>query len=401
MSAATIDESDDAQKGPVEALALRANPRPIARFKRGLLIGAAAVGAVGLSALAWAALTPRAGETHTQEAPAVAAVSGSDTLAALPKDYGQAAVPALGPPLPGDLGRAIVDQQHRNPVEGQTVSNEDRASQQTAAAEQQRILSQVRAAQEAGVMVQTGSARSSVLPASAATALTDAVGIGPTNDGRPRTEKEQFLAAKGGEDVYNAHGLVEPQSPYQIMAGDVIAATLITGLDSDLPGFVTAQVSDNVYDTVTGRHLLIPQGSRLLGAYDSKVAFGQKRALVVWRRLILPDGSSILLDNLPATDAAGRAGLFDEVDAHTGKVLRGIGMSTLLGVSSELALEGDGDLVRALRQSTQQSASQAGQQIVGRQLDVQPTLRVRPGWPLRVIVHKDLVLRPWRARLER
>ncbi len=182
------------------------------------------------------------------------------------------------------------------------------------------------------------------------------------------------------------------------MAGCVIAASLITGLDSDLPGLIIAQVTENVFDTVTGRYLLIPQGARLIGSYDSVVAFGQRRALVVWQRLILPDGSSIQLDNLPATDAAGYAGLSDQIDFHTWQLLKGVGLSTLLGVGTELSLgSGESDLVRAVRQSTQQSTAQAGQQIVSKQLDVQPTLKVRPGWPLRIVVHKDLILRPWRG----
>ncbi len=179
------------------------------------------------------------------------------------------------------------------------------------------------------------------------------------------------------------------------MAGSVIAASLMTGLRSDLPGFVTAQVSENVYDSATGRILLIPQGARLVGSYDSVVAFGQSRALLVWQRIILPDGASIQLDNLPATDAAGYAGLADKVDFHTWRLLKGVALSTLLGVGTELTVDGESDLVRAVRESTQQSSSQAGQQIVTRNLDVQPTITIRPGFPLRVIVHKDLVLRPW------
>ena len=121
------------------------------------------------------------------------------------------------------------------------------------------------------------------------------------------------------------------------MAGTVIAASLVTGLNSDLPGFVIAQVTEHVYDTVSGRFLLIPQGSRLVGKYDNVVAFGQERALVVWQRIILPDGSSIVIDNLPATDTGGYAGLADEVDLHTWKLLKGVALATVLGVGSELA----------------------------------------------------------------
>jgi type IV secretion system protein VirB10 len=190
--------------------------------------------------------------------------------------------------------------------------------------------------------------------------------------------------------------LETPASPYQLMAGTVIAASLISGLNSDLPGFVIAQVTEPVYDSVSGRHLLIPQGSRLLGRYDNTIAFAQERALVVWQRLILPDGSSVLLDNLPATDSSGYAGLADQVDLHTWKLLQGVALATVLGVGSQLATGAtDNDLVKALQQATQATTNRAGQRLVERNLAVQPTLTIRPGWPLRVIVHKDIVLRPY------
>jgi type IV secretion system protein VirB10 len=182
-----------------------------------------------------------------------------------------------------------------------------------------------------------------------------------------------------------------------LSAGSVISASLITGLRSDLPGLVTAQVTERVYDSPTGRILLIPQGARLIGSYDSVVAFGQKRALIVWQRIVLPDGSSIRIDNVPATDPAGYAGLEDKVDFHTWQLIKGVALSTLLGVSSELAFTGDSDLVEALRRSTQDNVGRAGDQITMRNLNIQPTITIRPGAPVRLVVHKDLVLRPWQV----
>lgn len=176
----------------------------------------------------------------------------------------------------------------------------------------------------------------------------------------------------------------------------MISASLITGLRSDLPGLVTAQVTENVYDSATGRFLLVPQGARLVGSYDSVVAFGQKRALVVWQRIILPDGSSLQIDNVPATDPAGYAGLQDKVDFHTWSLLKGIAMSTLLGVSTQLALSGQSDLVQAIRMSTQDSVARAGDEITQRNLGVQPTITIRPGAPVRLVVHRDLILAQWR-----
>jgi type IV secretion system protein VirB10 len=127
------------------------------------------------------------------------------------------------------------------------------------------------------------------------------------------------------------------------------------------------------------------------------VAFGQRRALIVWQRLILPDGGSLRIDNVPATDASGFAGLQDKVDFHSWALLKGVALSTLLGVGSELQFSGEGDLVQAIRQSTQQNASGAGDQLTARSVDIQPTITIRPGATVRLVVYKDLILAPWRG----
>jgi type IV secretion system protein VirB10 len=187
-------------------------------------------------------------------------------------------------------------------------------------------------------------------------------------------------------------------SPWTLTAGTVIAASLVTGLNSDLPGMVLAQVTENVRDSATGRTVLIPQGARLLGRYESGVTYGQRRAMLVWQRIVFPDGSSVALADMPATDRAGYSGLEDGVDFHTGRLLKGIAMSTLLGVGTEIGLGDDeGDLTRALRESAQDNAARAGDRIVARDLEVAPTLTVRPGWPVRAIVNEDLVLAPWKG----
>jgi type IV secretory pathway VirB10-like protein len=143
--------------------------------------------------------------------------------------------------------------------------------------------------------------------------------------------------------------------------------------------------------------LVLTQGSRLVGTYDSVVAFGQSRALLVWQRIIMPDGSSVVFDNLPATDTAGYAGLEDEVDYHTWQLLKGVALSTLLGTGTQVTFgNSQSNLVQAIRQSTQESTDEAGQRLVEKTINIQPTITVRPGWPLRVIVHKDLVLSPYR-----
>ena len=187
-----------------------------------------------------------------------------------------------------------------------------------------------------------------------------------------------------------------PASKYIVQAGSVIPAALLSGIRSDLPGQVSGQVTENVYDSPTGRYLLIPQGSKLIGIYDSQVSFGQSRVLLVWTRLIFPNGRSIVLERQQGADSEGYAGLEDQVDYHWSRLFMAAALSTLLGVGSELgASNTDSDIVRALRRGSSDSLNQTGQQIVRRNLNVQPTLTIRPGFPIRVIVNRDLVLAPY------
>lgn len=188
-----------------------------------------------------------------------------------------------------------------------------------------------------------------------------------------------------------------PASNYELFAGTVIPASLVTGINSDLPGLAIAQVTQNLFD-LSGAVLLLPQGSRLIGKVDSVVAFGQSRALVVWQRIVMPNGTSIEIDNTPASDTEGYSGLEDEVDYHTWRLIKGVALSTLLGVGAQLSVNNSNDdLLSALRQSAQDSANQAGQQITQRNFNIQPTITVRPGWPLRLILSKDLVFQPYQG----
>jgi len=403
-------------KTPPEKLVLRAAPRRVVRFKRSVIIGAAVIGAVAVAVFGAIALAPKA--IHIVKAPedqpAPQRTRPAEAVAELPGDYSQvkADTPILGPPLPGDLGKPILDRQRELADEtgtAGTVNASPTREQQAVDAERQRIVAQAGQARESSVLVQTSGRATGGLGREATYSVPEMMTVAtspdanrltlaPDHDQNNQQRKLNFVKQTSGNQIDNPHQLIEPSSPYQVMAGSIIAASLVTGLNSDLPGMVIAQVTENVYDTVTGRILLIPQGSRLIGSYDSVVAFGQTRALLVWQRLILPDGSSLLIDNLPATDTAGYTGLQDKVDYHTWQLLKGVGLSTLLGVSTQLSMNDESDLVRAIRQSAQQSGSQAGQQIVSKALNVQPSLTVRPGWPLRVIVHKDLTLRPWMNR---
>ena len=269
--------------------------------------------------------------------------------------------------------------------------------------ERARQLADLKSARESGVLVQgrTGSSPlaapdASIAPAPAPT-TTEAPAPTPSLDSDPNAQgrKAQFVGTLDRSDDVNPHNLTAAPSPYVLSAGSVISASLITGLRSDLPGLVTAQVTARVFDSPTGRILLIPQGSRLIGSYDSVVAFGQKRALIVWQRIVLPDGSSIRIDNVPATDASGYAGLQDKVDFHTWALLKGVALATVLGVGSELTVTGESDLVQAIRESTQQNVSRAGDQLTSRNLNIQPTITIRPGTLVRLVVHRDLILAPW------
>jgi type IV secretion system protein VirB10 len=386
-------------KADPETLVLRAAPGRVARFRRSAIITIAAFGSTAIVGVAWLALKPASiGIALPADDKPVATKAPPDALAGAPASYGD--VPQLGVPLPGDLGRPILNHQRRLGMASADGGDEAaRRAAQEAEAERQRIAAEQRAARESGVMLQVSDNTAAARPVAVAAERTPALPA-PTqaaDDPNGQQRKNAMVSkASEGDDV-NPHRLTAPISPWTVQAGSVIAASLITGLNSDLPGLVTAQITESVYDSVTGRSLLIPQGSRLVGSYDSVVAFGQSRALVVWQRIILPDGSSIRIDNVPATDTQGYAGLSDKIDRHTWQLLKGVALSTLLGVGTELSFgSSESDLVRAIRESAQQSGARAGDQLVTRNLNIQPTMRVRPGWPLRVVVHKDIVVgRPW------
>ncbi len=203
--------------------------------------------------------------------------------------------------------------------------------------------------------------------------------------------KRAFMAQASSQRTVSVERLTAPASPNIVQAGSIVPAALITGIRSDLPGQITAQVTANVYDSPTGRILLIPQGARLIGEYDSEIAAGQTRVLLAWDRLIMPDGRSIVLERQPGADAAGYAGLQDRVNQHWGNLLKAAAVSTLLGVGAELGADSEDDLTRALRRGSQDTINQTGQQIVRRQLNVQPTLTIRPGHPLRVVLMRSRV----------
>jgi type IV secretion system protein VirB10 len=403
MSEAEATEpSAAAPKQDPEGFVLRGRPRPVIRFRRGLIVGLAGVIGTALVGLAWMALEPPSLRLASSDDQYLARGHiAEDGLAGAPSSY--ADVPRLGPPLPGDLGRAILERERQAagappPGGGPGLAE---LEEQRREAERQRQASQAEAARTSAVLVRLSAAPSSDRTPTPVPPNFESIDQAPrpaaspaTTAGQPR--KLEFAMPRGGDETHGS--LVGPPSPWTLSAGSVIPASLMTGLNSDLPGVVIAQVTENVSDSATGRTVLIPQGARLIGSYDSMVARGQKRILLVWDRILFPDGSSITLDKMPAADPRGYAGLEDRVDVHGWQLIRGIVLSTLMGVGTQLSLGGsESDLVRAVRESTQQNAAHAGDRITSRNLDVQPTLTVRPGWPVRAIVHKDLILKPWKG----
>ena len=394
---------------PPEDIELRVRAKPVRRINRKVLMCGTALFSLLLFGAVWFALGPPGLRTQqlAEELYNTDRKPTAEGLARLPSSYD--AIPKLGPPLPGDLGDALHKVDTKAPPElpmaGQPFQPDPEAD--IARADRIRLVRLAQQGRESKLFytVATTSKAGEVEkpPANAVQESSSpftALGQLDTLQapGQPASQSAQdkkltFLNAKPDNSIYNEHSLQKPVSPFTLMAGSIIPASLVTGLNSDLPGFVIGQVTENVYDTVTGRYLLVPQGTKVIGKYDSVVAFGQKRALVIWQRLIRPDGSSLVIDNLPATDEGGYAGLEDKVDYHTWSLLKGVALASLLGVGSQLTLgNNQNDLIAALQQSAIKNTDQVGQQFVQRQLDVQPTLTIRPGWPLRIIVHKDLVL---------
>jgi type IV secretion system protein VirB10 len=340
------------------------------------------------AAVLWALQNNRARGPASEELYSTDHHNVADGLAGLPRDYTGIPrdVPRLGPPLPGDLGRPI-------------VAAQGQAGPLAVDAEQQRINQESEAARISKVFTSTN-----VRPSAATTpAETISNAVSSSDEAYAQNGQDRKLAfvnASIDRRTTSPDRVTKPASSYVVQAGSVIPAALITGLRSDLPGQIIAQVTESIFDTPTGRSLLIPQGARLIGIYDSQVAFGQRRVLLVWTRLLMPNGRSIVLERQPGADTAGNAGLQDEVDHHWGALFKAGLLSTLLSVGAELgagAGNGDSAVLQALRRGAGESINQTGQQIVRRNLSMQPTLTIRPGFPVRVIVNRDLVLEPYRV----
>jgi len=377
--------SSEVPPAPPHEMRLRGQPPGVTRLSRRVLIGASAMACGSVLVALSFALWPHRQTAVTQPASTGANIL-PDRIATLPKDYIAAnPVPKLGPPLPGDLGKPMLKAGITAPgMPAPATPEQQRIAQEGDAARASHLFAMTNVTPSK--VTATAGASGTAMPAAAASAS-------PTD----QDQKLAFLNAGTDHQTQSPEHLQAPPSPYVIQAGTVIAAALITGLRSDLPGQVTAQVTEDCFDSPSGTVLVVPQGSKLIGQYQAQISFGQSRVLLAWTRLILPNGKSIILDRQPATDASGYAGLEDQVDQHWGALFEAATLSTILSVGSEAGTtDSENNLAQAIRQGASQSFSQVGQQVVGRSLNVQPTLTIRPGFPVRVLVTHDLVLEPYR-----
>jgi len=319
-------------------LRLRPEPPRVTRISRKVLVVAGAVGAVAVTGAAIYALRPQHKGGPVDELISTEHRTAADGLATLPRDYTGLPrnVPPLGPPLPGDLGRPIVaaglagqagsvppgpmppgsaapGAPPVDPAAQQRAQSQLRRSQEREAAHLSKLFAGTAVREQATLLQPSPGEVIAPSPVPGGTEPTHAQ-VADTSAGQNSQDRKlAFVNASADKRMISPDRIEAPASPYVVQAGTTIAGALVTGIRSDLPGQITAQVTENVYDSPTGRFLLVPQGAKLVGIYDSQVGPGQSRVLLVWTRLILPDGRSIVLEHQPGADAQGFSGLQDRV----------------------------------------------------------------------------------------
>lgn len=228
---------------------------------------------------------------------------------------------------------------------------------------------------------------------------------GESSPAKTSNSYSQFASGKAGDRWRLDSRVDPPRSPYELRAGFILPAILISGINSELPGQIMAQVSQSVYDTPTGKYLLIPQGSRLVGSYSSEVAYGQSRVLIGWQRIVFPDGKALDIGSMPGADGAGYSGFYDQVNNHYFRIF---GSAVLMsGVVAGISLSQDnnsttttmnqqkaGDVMSA---ALGQQLGQVTAEMIRKNMNISPTLEIRPGYRFNVIVTKDLTFeKPYR-----
>jgi type IV secretion system protein TrbI len=380
----TAPGSPGAGKAPPPPLTTRAPRPPVSRIRRSVVAGAV-IGACGLlaGAFAWAfVVSPELrAEDHGRrsaetEGPTAGAVRPSEAVTDGPATYSQvdalppprrAGGPDEAPPAPGPSARSPAQiprptyelaTPFRGPTKGANPAEEARRS---------------------GLFFGT---------AGAGAAARDG---GDAGAGLSAADRDYAA-------VYNPHALLAPLSPFELKAGALIPAALIHGIDTARPGPVVATVTQPVFDSVSGRHLLIPQGARLIGRHEGESRYGDRRAFLVWQRLILPNGKSLILSDEAGVDAQGIVGVQGRVDRRLGALAIATlfaGAITTLGTIARDE-EAGGGLLGDVGDAAAIEAAEVGGQLIGRELEVRPVIRLSPGAPVRVIVTRDLLLEPYR-----
>jgi type IV secretion system protein VirB10 len=388
---------------------------PVPRVKRINRVAVAAVVA-GLGTLIAFALVAALQQPEKTPAPAKSStqlVLPADALNDLPADYAAAArrrrdVPKLGEPIGGEFGAAQLETQNDAKARGATVADDpvgkllaDMTLAQLKRRAAARDAKPEFGDRPGGVASIVASATEHLVP-NASAPLSDASSRSIRDQDNRQDDKRDFVRSPRSADVILNQAVLVPATTNYVGAGTIISAVLLTGINSDLPGMITAQVSEPVCDTVTGKHVLIPQGSTLIGEYDSRVTYGQERVLFVWTRVRFPNGNSLNLEGMPGTDLSGFAGVSDQVDNHWWRLAKGVVLGSLLGAAAQQSYGGglsttNPSLGQLAAAGAAQNINNAGQQIVQKNLQVQPTLVVRPGQRVAVFVTKDIVLSPYRG----
>jgi len=390
---------------------LRAEPNKISQLNRPLLL---TLSAVVFFLLCWALIS--ALESPKPSNKTLNAINGrssnppiSPVLAELPKNYQDvngikkylSQDQTLPPAVSDELNRLRTQQAALQAQLAQMQSGGDKSSASSLDARKSDLFF------AAGKPPASTTDDSAAAKAAAAARLNNlANASNPYNQQNMQGQKKDFLADTTNQgDIYNHYKMITPISPYEVQSGTIIAANLLTAINTSLPGDIIAQVRQDVYDTVSGQYLLIPKGSKLLGKYDSSVAYGQERVLIAFDRIMRPDGTSIQLSNFSGGDEMGSAGFEGNVDGHWGKILGAATISTMLsfgaGVAADHNTNGNNYYPGAQQSAILGGAgsiAQTGQTLTNRAIDVQPTLTVPAGFNFSVIVNKDMVLAPYTSK---
>lgn len=381
---ADVQTSTRFGKSPPPDLALRA-PRPSAvRLRKSAVQALVIGGAVLISgSLAWAFVVQpelrqnvraRAADAGQDEARGV--VRPAERVTEQPARYDRLPEPvggAEGPPMNASSGAASASSESPRPAHHDAMSVAPPGPDPREQARRSALFFEGVATPSAGV----GGA------------------AGPAAGAAARSVKDADYGV-----TYNGHVLAAPLSPYELKAGAIIPAALLTAVDTARAGPVVATVTQNVYDTVSGRHLVLPQGTRLFGRHEGESAYGDRRVFLAWERLILPNGKSLVLMDEPGVDAQGAVGVRGTVDRRLWPLLAGTLFAGAITTLGQIARDDDRSARSLLGDAGDAAAiegARVGGRLIDRELEVRPSIRLRAGAPVRVMITRDLILEPYRS----